>query len=62
MVDKKDIERFDKDTHTALKRLTGGVARDIVDTPKTLAESWYRLTYRFYGRNVKGAMAIANQL
>ena len=33
-----------------------------VETSKTAGEFWYRLTDRFYGRNVQGATAIANQL
>ena len=45
-----------------MKRLTAGIAREIVDTLKTAGEAWYRLTDRFYGRNVQGATAIASQL
>ena len=48
-----------------MKRLSAGVAREIVvDTSKTAGEAWYRLTLTdwFYGRNVQGATAIASQL
>ena len=45
-----------------MKRLTAGIARWIVDTSQTAREAWYRLTDRFYGENVQGATAIANQL
>ena len=45
-----------------MKRLTASIAREIVDTSKTAGEAWYRLTDRFYGRNVRGSTAIASQL
>ena len=45
-----------------MKRLTARIAREIVDTSKSAGEAWYRLTDRFYGRNVQGATAIASQL
>ena len=45
-----------------MKRLTAGIAREIVDTSKTAGEAWYRLTDGFYGRNVQGATAITSQL
>ena len=45
-----------------MKRFTAGIAREIVDTSKTAGEAWYRLTDRFYGRNVQGATAIASEL
>lgn len=60
-VEAKDVERFEKGMHTALKLLTGGVPRDIVDTSHSAAEAWFRLTARFYGRNVHGATAIATR-
>ena len=53
---------FDKRICLAMKRFTGGIAREIVDTSKTAEEAWYRLTDRFCGRNVQGATAIASQL
>ena len=56
------VAEFDKHTYLAMKRLTAGIARGIVDTSKTAGEAWYRLTDRFYGRNVQGATAIASQL
>ena len=56
------IAEFDKHIFLAMKRLTAGIAREIVDTSKTAGEAWYRLTDRFYGRNVQGATAIASQL
>ena len=40
------IAEFDKHFHLAMKRLTAGVARQIVDTSKTAGEAWYRLTER----------------
>ena len=49
------IAEFDKHIHLAMKRFTAGIAREIVDTSKTAGEAWYRLTDRFYGRNVQGA-------
>ena len=45
-----------------MKRLTAGIARDIVDTSTTAGEAWHQLTNRFYGRNVQGATSIASQL
>ena len=45
-----------------MKRLTAGIAREIVDTSKTVGEAWYRLTDPFFGWNVQGATAIASQL
>ena len=45
-----------------MKRLTAGIAHEIVDTSKTAGEAWYRLTDRFHGRNVQGATAIPSQL
>ena len=56
------IAEFDKHIYLAMKRLTAGIAREIVDTSKSAGEAWYRLTDRFYGRNVQGATAIASQL
>ena len=56
------VAEFDKHIFLAMKRLTAGVAREIVDISKTAVEAWYRLTDRFYGRNVPGATAFANQL
>ena len=56
------VAEFDKHIYLAMKRLTVGIAREIVDTSKTAGEAWYRLTDRFYGRNVQGATAIASQL
>ena len=53
---------FDKHIYLAMKRLTAGIAREIVDTSKTAGEAWYRLTDWFYRRNVQGATAIASQL
>ena len=44
------------------ERLAADIARESVDTSKTAGEAWYRLTDRFYGRNVQGATAIASQL
>ena len=55
------VAEFDKHIYLAMKRLTAGIAREIVDTSKTAGEAWYRLTDRFYGRNVQGATAIASQ-
>ena len=56
------VAEFDKHIYLAMKRLTADIARDIVDTSKTAGEAWYRLTDRFYGRNVQGATAVASQL
>ena len=56
------VAEFVKHIYFAMKRLTAGIAREIVDTSKTAGEAWYRLTDRFYGRNVQGATAIASQL
>ena len=56
------VAEFDKHIYLAVKRFTAGIAREIVDTSKTAGEAWYRLTERFYGRNVQGATAIASQL
>ena len=56
------VAEFDKHIYLAMKRHTAGIAREIVDTSKTAGEAWYRLTDRFYGRNVQGATAIASQL
>ena len=56
------IVEFDKHIYLAMKRHTAGIAREIVDTSKTAGEAWYRLTDRFYGRNVQGATAIVSQL
>ena len=51
------IAEFDKHIYLAMKRLTAGIAREIVDASKTTGEAWYRLTDRFLGRNVQGATA-----
>ena len=56
------VAEFDKHIYLAMKSLTAGIAREIVDTSKTAGEAWYRVTDRFYGRNVQGAPAIASQL
>ena len=56
------VAEFDKHIYLAMKRLTADIAREIVDTSKSAGEAWYRLTDRFYGRNVQGATAIASQL
>ena len=56
------VAEFDKHNSLAMKRLTAGIAREIVDTSKTTGEAWYRLTDRFYGRIVQGATFIASQL
>ena len=55
----EQVAEFDKHIYFAMKRLTAGIAREIVDTSKTAGEAWYRLTDWFYGRNVQGATAIA---
>ena len=46
------VAEFDKHIYLAMKRLTAGIAREIVDTSKIAREAWYRLTDQFYGRNV----------
>ena len=56
------VAEFDKHIYLAMKRLTGGIAREVVSTSKTAGEAWYRLIDRFHGRNVQGATAIASQL
>ena len=56
------VAEIDKHICLAMKRLTAGIDREIVDTSKTAGEAWHRLTDRFYGRNVQGATAIASQL
>ena len=56
------VAEFDKRIYLAMKRLTAGIAREIVDSSKTAGEAWCRLTDLFYGRNVQGATAIASQL
>ena len=38
------VAEFDKHIYLAMKRLTAGIAREIVDTSKTAGEAWYRLT------------------
>ena len=43
------IAEFDKHIYLAMKSLTAGIAREIVDTSKTAGEAWHRLTDRFYG-------------
>ena len=40
------VAEFDKHIYLAMKRLTAGIAREIVDTSKTAGEAWYRLTDR----------------
>ena len=59
---KLKVAEFDKHIYFAMKRLTAGIAREIVDTSKTAGEAWYRVTDLFFGRNVQGATAIASQL
>ena len=49
------VAEFDKHIYLAMKGPTAGIAREIVDTSKSAGEAWYRLTDRFYGRNVQGA-------
>ena len=49
------VDEFDKHIYLTMKKLTAGIAREIVDTSKTAGEPWYRLTDRFYGRSVQGA-------
>ena len=56
------VAEFDKHLYLAMKRLTAGIAREIVDTSNTAGEAWHPLTDRFNGRNVQGATAIASQL
>ena len=56
------VAEFDKHIHLAMKRLTAGIAREIVDTSKTAGEAWYRLTDRFCGGNVQGGTAVASQI
>ena len=56
------VAEFDKHIYLAMKRLTAGVARETVDTSHTAGGALYRLTDRFYGRNVQGATAIARRL
>ena len=58
----KNIDWELKRSPSLTNRLTVGIAREIVDTSKTAGGAWYRLTDRFYGRNVQGATAIASQL
>ena len=48
--------------YTALKRLTSGTSRDIVDTSKSAGEAWYRLKDKFHSRTAQGATAIATQM
>ena len=55
------ITEFDKHIYLAMKRVTAGIAREIVDTSKTAGEAWCRVTDRFYGKNVQGATATAGQ-
>ena len=57
-----EVAEFDKHENLAMKRLTAGTDREIVDNSKTAGEARCRLTDRFYGRNVHGATAIASQL
>ena len=56
------VAEIDKHICLAMKRLTAGIDREIVDTSKTAGGAWHRLTDRFYGRNVQGATAVASQL
>ena len=56
------ITECDKHIYLAMKRLTAGIAREIVDTSKTAGEARCRVTDRFYGKNVRGATATAGQL
>ena len=55
------VAEFDKHIDLAMKRLTAGIAR-LWTLPRQQEKAWYRLTDRFYGRNVQGATAIASQL
>ena len=41
------VAEFEKHIYLAMKRLTAGIAREIVDTSKTAGEAWYRLTDLF---------------
>ena len=36
------VAKFDKHIYLKMKRLTAGIAREIVDTSKTAGEAWYR--------------------
>ena len=56
------VAEFDKHIYFAMKRLTAGIAREIVDTSKAAGEAWYRVTDRVYEKNVQGATATASQL
>ena len=56
------VAEFDKHIYLPMKRLTAGIAREIVDTSKSAGEAWYRLTDLFYGVNVQGATTSASQL
>ena len=40
------VAEFDKHIYLAMKRLTAGIAREIVDTSKSAGEAWYRRTHR----------------
>lgn len=44
LVGAEDVECLGKERNTALKRLTGGVARDTTETSRSTTEAWYRLT------------------
>ena len=44
----EQVAEFDKYIYLAMKRLTAGIAREIVDTSETAGEAWYRLTDQFY--------------
>ena len=50
------VAEIDKHICLAMKRLTAGIDREIVDTSKTAGGAW------LYGRNVQGATAVASQL
>ena len=46
----------------AIKKLTKGEARDLVDSAASCGEAWYRLHDRFFSRTVIGATSIATKL
>ena len=56
------VAEFDKHIYLAMKRLTAGNRSRDCGHLQDSSEAWYRLTDRFYGRNVQGATAIASQL
>ena len=55
-------DEIDETFLDAIKKLTKGEARDLVDSAASCGEAWYRLHDRFFSRTVIGATSIATKL